>query len=162
MMKVAGYLHDLGKLAVPAEILGKPGKLTNDEWNIIRSHTYHTHHIVGAIPALEVINTWAAFHHECLDGNGYPFHIKGDDVPLGSRIMAVTDVFTAITEDRPYRKGMTTEEALWVLQQMVADLKLDGSVVSGLREHFDEVNSARVDAQATSEEEYQGVVASGN
>ncbi len=155
MMKVAGYLHDLGKLAVPTEILEKPAKLTEAEFNIIRSHTYHTYRILAAIPELDTINTWGSFHHERLDGTGYPFHHKGQDLSLGSRIMAVADEFTAITEDRPYRKGMTTEQALQVLQRMASSSALDSSVVSVLRLHYDEVNSIRIAAQQASSEEYQ-------
>ncbi len=155
MMKVAGYLHDLGKLSVPTEILEKPAKLTEAEFNIIRSHTYHTYSILETIPELDTINAWASFHHERLDGTGYPFHHTGQDLSLGSRIMAVADVFTAITEDRPYRKGMTSDEALQVLQKMAESSALDTSVVSVLGLHYDEVNSIRIAAQQASSKEYQ-------
>jgi HD-GYP domain-containing protein (c-di-GMP phosphodiesterase class II) len=155
MMKTAGYLHDLGKLAVPTEILEKPAKLTENEFNVIKSHTFHTYRILETISALDVINAWASFHHERLDGKGYPFHHKGEDLSLGSRIMAVADVFTAITEDRPYRKGMSKEKALQVLQQMAQDSALDSNVVSALRIHYDEVNSIRIIAQAEASKEYQ-------
>lgn len=155
MMMVAGYLHDLGKLAVPTEILEKSAKLTEAEFDIVRSHAYHTYSILATIPELDTINTWASLHHERLDGTGYPFHHQGQDLSLGSRIMAVADVFTAITEDRPYRKGMTSDEALQVLQKMAESSALDPSVVSVLGLHYDEVNSIRIAAQQTSSEEYQ-------
>lgn len=155
MMKIAGRLHDLGKLAVPAEILEKPAKLTEDEFNIIKSHTFYTYRILETINELDVINTWASFHHERLNGKGYPFHYKGEDLSLGSRIMAVSDVFTAITEDRPYRKGMTSDKVLRVLEQMVDNSSLDSNIVSTLRLHFDEVNSIRIVAQAAAFKEYQ-------
>jgi HD-GYP domain-containing protein (c-di-GMP phosphodiesterase class II) len=155
MMRIAGYLHDLGKLAVPAEILEKPSELTETEFNVIRSHTFYTYRILEPIADLYEINTWASFHHERLDGSGYPFHHKGQDLPLGSRIMAVADVFTAITEDRPYRKGMPEEKALQVLQQMADGSALDSNIVSLLRLHFDEINSCRMEAQAGSAEEYK-------
>jgi len=155
MMRIAGYLHDLGKLAVPAEILEKPAKLTKDESDVIRSHTFYTYRSLEPISDLEVINAWASFHHERLDGKGYPFHHKGEDLSLGSRIMAVADVFTAITEDRPYRKGMTSDRALLLLQQMADNSALDCSIISQLRLHFDEVNSFRKAAQAAAVEEYQ-------
>ncbi|MFQ6083564.1 MAG: HD-GYP domain-containing protein [Candidatus Aminicenantia bacterium] len=154
-MKIAGYLHDLGKLAVPVEILEKPGKLTEDEFNVVRSHTFYTYRILEPISALDVINTWASFHHERLDGTGYPFHHKGQDLSLGSRIMAVADVFTAITEDRPYRKGMASNKALQVLQKMADNSVLDPNIVSLLRLHFDEINSLRIATQKTSVEDYQ-------
>ncbi|HHW02425.1 MAG TPA: HD domain-containing protein [Thermoanaerobacterales bacterium] len=155
MMRIAGYLHDLGKLAVPAEILEKPSELTKPEFDIIRSHTYYTYRILEPIVDLYEINTWASFHHERLDGSGYPFHHKGRDLPLGSRIMAVADVFTAITEDRPYRKGMPEEKALQVLQRMAEDSALDSNIVSLLRLHFDEINACRMEAQKASEKEYK-------
>lgn len=155
MMKIAGYLHDLGKLAVPTEILEKPTKLTEDEFNIIKSHTYYTYRVLENIEELDTINMWASFHHERLDGSGYPFGIKGDDMPLGSRIMAVADVFTAITEDRPYRKGMAPERALKILKQMADNSALDSNVVSVLEVHIDEVNFARMSAQNAATEEYR-------
>ncbi len=155
MMKIAGHLHDLGKLAVPAEILEKPAKLTEEEFNLIKSHTFYTYSILETISDLDVINAWASFHHERLDGKGYPFHHKGDDLSLGSRIMAVADVFTAITEDRPYRKGMTSDRALEVLQRMADNSALDSSIISLLRLHFDEVSSFRKAAQSAAVEEYQ-------
>ncbi len=155
MMTVAGYLHDLGKLAVPAEILEKPAKLTEDEFNLIKAHTFHTYYTLNSISDFEVINTWGAFHHERLDGNGYPFHIRGNDLALGSRIMAVADVFTAISEDRPYRKGMTGKTVLQVLQQMADSSALDSSIVSLLRLHYDEINSHRKLVQTASVEEYR-------
>jgi len=104
---------------------------------------------------LDVINTWASFHHERLNGKGYPFHYKGEDLSLGSRIMAVADVSTAITEDRPYRKGMASNEALQVLGQMAGDSVLDSNAVSSLRLHYDEINSIRIVAQAAVSKEYQ-------
>jgi len=162
MMKVAGYLHDLGKLAVPTEILEKPAKLTKKEINIIRSHTFHTCNTLHSIHDFAMINTWASSHHERLSGDGYPFHIKAKDLSLGSRIMAVADVFTAITEDRPYRKGMPDEKALQVLQDMADNSLLDPGVVSLLRLHFEEINSLRIAAQKASNEDYKQFLHSPN
>ncbi|MDO8672186.1 MAG: HD domain-containing protein [Dehalococcoidia bacterium] len=147
MMLAAGYLHDLGKLLVPQEILEKPAKLTEDEFNVIRSHTYHTYRNLEPLGALDTINTWAAFHHERLDGRGYPFKLKGDDIPLGSRIMAVADTFAAIAEDRPYRKGMTVEKAIETLDKMVVTGALDANVVSLLKLNYHEMDAARATAQ---------------
>ncbi|MBT8763650.1 HD domain-containing protein [Desulfohalobiaceae bacterium Ax17] len=155
MMRVAGYLHDLGKLAVPPEILEKPGKLTKEEFAIIRSHTFYTYRCLEPITELEIINSWASFHHERLDGKGYPFHHKGEDLSLGARIMAVADVFTAITEDRPYRKGMSIDRALQILDQMANSSILDPYIVSLLKAHCDEVNDLRKTAQIKAIEEYQ-------
>lgn len=146
-MKLAGYLHDLGKLAIPTEILEKPDTLTVAERNVIRSHTFHTFTILDAIPQFHTIKTWAAFHHERLNGEGYPFRLKEGELSLGARIMAVADVFTAITEDRPYRKGMSETQALKVLTEMVKNRVLDGQIVETLQTHFGEIDQVRKTSQ---------------
>lgn len=147
MMRLAGYLHDLGKLAVPAEILEKPGKLTREEFAVVRSHTYHTYRVLERIPGLETVNEWASFHHERLNGQGYPFHKDDTSLSLGARIMAAADVLTAITEDRPYRAGMSRDKAAQVLDSMVNGGSLDGEVVDLLKQNFDTVNVVRETVQ---------------
>jgi HD-GYP domain-containing protein (c-di-GMP phosphodiesterase class II) len=102
------------------------------------------------------VNEWGALHHERLDGHGYPFRMDKRELSLGSRIMAVADVFTAITEDRPYREGMTEERALKVLKGM-AGQSLDGNIVSVLEENYDDLNRARSAAQKRSLEEFANV-----
>ncbi|MCL4536525.1 MAG: HD domain-containing protein [Nitrospirae bacterium] len=157
MMRVAGYLHDVGKLAVPAEILEKPAKLSVEEFNVMKSHVYHSYRILEAVSGLDIINTWASFHHERMDGKGYPFHIRGNELPIGSRIMAVSDVFTAITEDRPYRKGMSGEDALKIIEDMAKTNSLDPSVVGVAGTYFRHLNDVRMDTQLKAGEEYMGV-----
>ncbi|NLM45535.1 MAG: HD domain-containing protein [Firmicutes bacterium] len=154
MMLVAGYLHDLGKLAVKNEVLEKPGKLDAEEYNIIRSHSYYTYRLLQPIKAFEQLNVWAALHHERLDGTGYPFQLSGDSLSLGARILTVADVFTAITENRPYRKGLDHKTALQILQQQVADHALCPYVVSILAENIAEVNRVREEAQLEAGKEY--------
>lgn len=148
MMLIAGYLHDLGKLAVPTEILEKNGSLNDREVRIIKSHTYYTYRILEGINGMETINSWASFHHERLNGNGYPFHLKGDKLPLGSRILAAADVLTALTEDRPYRKAMPKEKVLEIMERMVDNQNLDAFVVHLLINNFDQIDIARKTAQA--------------
>ncbi|MBM7557888.1 HD-GYP domain-containing protein [Halanaerobacter jeridensis] len=143
-IKIAGYLHDLGKLTTPKEILDKPGKLTAEEYKIIQSHTFHTYHSLDMLGLTEIRN-WAAFHHERLDGTGYPFKIG--ELSTGSRIMAVADVFTAITENRPYRSGMKKKKAISVLESMAADDKLDRELVNIVVNNYQEFNSLRDDIQ---------------
>ncbi|OEH85679.1 phosphohydrolase [Desulfuribacillus stibiiarsenatis] len=154
-MRIAGNLHDLGKLAIPKEILEKPDKLQVNEFNVIRSHTYHTYRVLDAIPGFREITEWAAYHHEKLDGTGYPFHIKGEDISLGARIMAVADIFTAITEDRPYRTGLEKEKVLTILKKKVEENALDERVVTVLENHYDEVNDIRFCAQSEAYADYQ-------
>lgn len=155
MMLIAGYLHDLGKLAIDNEILEKPDSLELDEFNVIRAHTYYTYVLLDKIKQFDIIKVWAAYHHERLDGKGYPFHISGENLPLGSRVMAVADVFTAITEDRPYRRGMTRERATKVLNDMVDNGALDGNVVKSVTDNFGLVNEIRAGAQRAAERQYQ-------
>lgn len=147
MMEIAGYLHDLGKIVIPEEILEKPGPLTEDEFSIIRSHSYYTYQLLQPIKQFHSILLWASYHHEKPNGSGYPFHIKETNLPLGARIIAVADVFTALKEDRPYRKGMDNEQTKQILLQMAAERCLDENVVCTLMEHFGTVNSARTKGQ---------------
>lgn len=147
MMVIAGYLHDLGKLAVDNKILDKPGKLTLEEFTMIKCHTYYTYRLLQTIKGFEQINAWASFHHEKLDGSGYPFRLKGKSIPLGSRIMAVADVFTAITEDRPYRQAMNEEQTIHVIEYMTKQGSLCPTIVSLLKDNFDTINRICRDAQ---------------
>lgn len=133
---VAGLLHDIGKLSVPEEILEKPGKLSPDEYTIIKRHTYYTHRILEGITGFSEINRWASFHHERLDGNGYPFRLSDTDIPPGSRILAVSDVFTALAEDRPYRKGMPRERITEILEDLSGHA-LDRRMVELLINNYD-------------------------
>lgn len=153
-MKIAGYLHDLGKLAVPAEILEKPGKLTQQEVNIIKTHTYFTYQVLDNIGGFEDINQWASFHHEFLNGGGYPFRLKSDEIPLGSRIMSIADVFTAITEDRPYRKGFEAEQAIAIMADMSKSEIVDREILSTLLSNYNQIDSIRKTAQAKAEKDY--------
>ncbi len=155
LIRIAGYLHDIGKLVVPVEILEKPDKLNRLEFNIIKSHAYYSYHLIDLIPEFSHINEWASFHHERLDGKGYPYQIAGDHLGLGSRIMAVADVFTALTEDRPYRSGLSNHETLDILKKMSIENKLDGYVVELLMINHDEVYSIRSKAQKESLKTYQ-------
>lgn len=143
MMEVAGNLHDIGKLRVPNEILEKPGKLTEEEFNVMREHTYYTNMILQDVDGFEKIAKWAAYHHEKLNGKGYPFHLTDKDLDEGSRIMAVADIFSAITEVRPYRKGMNKEQAQKVLMENVERGEICKQAVGLLMAHYDEVDAVR-------------------
>lgn len=147
MMLIAGYLHDLGKIAISSDILEKPARLNEEEFNEMRTHTYYTYHLLDTIEQFKTINTWASYHHEKLNGTGYPFHIGGDELPLGSRIMAAADVFTAVTENRPYRDGMSSISTVNVLNDMVKSGALDSNVVRLVTDNFEMINNIRESAQ---------------
>ena len=153
-MEVAGLLHDLGKLAVANEIIEKPSGLSDVEFNVIRSHAFYTHRSLQPLEKLKTINTWAALHHERLDGSSYPFHLKDKEIPSGARIIAVADVFTALTEDRPYRQGVTTEKVKPILWQMADKRKLDKDLVARLETHSEEMDGLRHLAQQTAAAEF--------
>jgi HD-GYP domain-containing protein (c-di-GMP phosphodiesterase class II) len=153
-MRIAGLLHDLGKLAVPAELLEKPSDLTEGERTLIRSHTYFTRRALENISAFDTITSWGADHHERIDGKGYPCHVGGKELSHGSRIMAVSDVFTAITEDRPYRVGMDRPAAQKVLNSMVEQSALDPDIVEILVANYDELNVTRATAQSEAMTEF--------
>ena len=143
LMRAAGYLHDLGKITVPSQILDKNGKLTEEEWAIVHGHPYHTFRVLDSIGGMPQICEWAAFHHEQLDGRGYPFGHRGRDLTLGSRIMAVADIFTAVAEDRPYRRGMMRNKCVDVLSRQVDSGRLDGDVVNVLLRDLEEIDAVR-------------------
>jgi HD-GYP domain-containing protein (c-di-GMP phosphodiesterase class II) len=158
IIHLAGLLHDLGKLAVPAEILEKPGRLTREEYDIVRRHTYFTFHILEPLKILDVVRVWGAFHHESMDGHGYPFHLEENEIPLGSRIVSVADIFTALTEDRPYRKGSRGVDALAMLQDASMHHKIDSEVVAILAKNLDRVDGVRCKAQAEAVDEYRHII----
>ncbi len=133
-MEIAALLHDLGKLSVPNHILDKPAGLTKEEYTIIKSHTYYTKLILQKINGMEEIAAWAANHHETLRGSGYPERIGSEELSLESRIIAVCDIYQALTEDRPYRPGMPKEKAVSIIESLVEKGDLDAEVVKTLKE----------------------------
>lgn len=132
-MKIAGLLHDIGKLAIPSSILDKNGKLTSEEFCIIKSHVYYTNIILSKIEDIPDITEWASNHHEKLGGTGYPNGYSARDLSEECRILAVCDIFQALTEDRPYRKGLNNEEAYKILNDMVQKNFICKKAVSNLK-----------------------------
>ncbi len=112
---IAGKLHDLGKIGVPDSILLKPGKLTNVEFNLVKEHPVVGVNILGNISSLSKVIPAIRHHHERFDGKGYPDGIKGNNIPLWARLMAVADTYHALTSDRPYRDGMPLQKAMDII-----------------------------------------------
>ena len=137
LLEIAGELHDIGKLSIPSSILHKEDKLTAEEKSIIKQHTYHTYYLIDRLNTMYTVRDWAALHHEKLDGSGYPFHLKANQLDLGSRVMAVADIATALSEDRPYRSRRSKKKILDILWDLVKDNKIDGDVVNTLEANFD-------------------------
>lgn len=111
VLRVAGLLHDIGKIGVPDRILRKPGRLTDEEYEVIKNHSVLGDAIIAAIPDLGEIRAAVLAHHERYDGRGYPNGLRGDRIPLMARILGVADAYSAMTTDRPYRKALSREAA---------------------------------------------------
>lgn len=111
-IETAGLLHDIGKIGVPEDILCKPGKLTDEEYEIIKEHAGRAKKILESIPSLKHIALWASCHHERWDGRGYPNKMEKDGIPEPARILAVADTYDAMTSNRSYRKGLPHEVAV--------------------------------------------------
>ncbi len=105
----------------------------------MKQHTYHTFSILSTIGGLQMIAEWGAYHHERLDGKGYPFRREAHEINLGARIMAVSDIFTALAEDRPYRKGMKAENITKILREQASRGIQDPHIVKLLLENLEEV-----------------------
>lgn len=136
-LHLAATLHDLGKIGIPNEILEKTGKLTPQEFAVIKTHSYLTFTLLDSVKGMEGIARIAGSHHEKLDGSGYPFQIQGDEISTSSRIIAVSDVFTALAENRPYRDGMPPKEIKRVMREMVNNQHLDSNIVNMLLSNID-------------------------
>lgn len=108
----AGLLHDIGKIGVPEAVLGKAGRLTEDEWRLMRRHPVVGAQIVAPFEFLAAGAVAIRHHHERCDGSGYPDGLTGHDIPLGARIVAVADVYDALTSDRPYRAALAPAAAI--------------------------------------------------
>jgi len=133
----AGLLHDLGKISIPEVILNKAGKLTDEEYDIIKTHVDNSIEMIRYLPYMEYLVPFVVGHHERWDGKGYPRGLKGEENPIQGRILAVVDAFDAMTSDRPYRKGMPVEEAVRRLRES-AGTQFDSVLVDFFVELIDQ------------------------
>jgi len=155
VMRYAGYIHDLGKLAIPTEILEKSGPLSNEEFHLMKTHAYHSNRVLANVSGFETIRIWGSLHHEKLNGKGYPFGLKDEEICMGSRIMAVADIFTAIREKRPYREPMTKGNTINVLTKMSEAYEIDSGLVEIVKMNFDELDIVREKAHEDTQFEYE-------
>ncbi len=140
LVGLATQMHDVGKIGIPDSILLKPGGLTEDEWEVMKTHTTLGAQMLSRSSSeyLQTGELIALTHHEKWDGTGYPKGLKEDDIPLWGRICAVVDVFDALTSDRPYRRAMSNEKAVEFLKDYRGS-HLDPDLVDRFLEHFHEV-----------------------
>jgi putative nucleotidyltransferase with HDIG domain len=113
----AGRLHDIGKISTPKEILNKPGRLTKEEYEIIKEHPVAGYKLMDNIEYFNKIKMGVLYHHERFDGKGYPEGLKGDEIPMIAQIISVADVFDALSSDRPYRKGYSVEHSINIIKE---------------------------------------------
>ncbi len=127
-MYLAGTLHDVGKIAIGNEILEKPARLTDEEFAKMKNHAGYTYMILSKVDGFEEIRDIAAFHHERLDGSGYPFGKRADELTTLQRIMACADIYQALTEKRPYKDGMDHDKACEILKDMADKNWIDKNI----------------------------------
>ena len=138
-LHIAGLMHDIGKVAIPEEVLNKPDKLTEKEWDIIKKHPGMGCYLVKHLEAFEKIIEGVLHHHERFDGTGYPKGLKGNDIPLFSRIIAVADTFEAMTSDRAYRKSFSHEKTIGELLSCRGS-QFDGAIVDAFISTYEKGN----------------------
>lgn len=144
---IAADLHDLGKLAISNSILDKPEKLTSDEFNEIKKHPEISRHCLCGIKGFEEIAEWIYQHHEKLDGSGYPQGLVAEELSFYSRLLTTLDIYQALREERPYRDSLNHSSAMEILDQMVVELKVDGSIVKAIHTIFSDESS--IECQTT-------------
>jgi len=119
-LRRAGVVHDVGKVAIPDAILLKPGRLSPEEWTIIREHSVIGERICAPLKSFRVVLPIIRHHHEKLDGSGYPDGLRGDAIPVTARVLQIVDVYDALTTDRPYKKAFSITDALQTMKQEVS------------------------------------------
>lgn len=135
-IKVAAKLHDIGKIAIPVDILEKPGKLTQEEFEIMKSHAKIGYDILSNLN-IDDIRDISSVHHEKLDGTGYPFGLKDNEITNEARIIAVADIFSALMGVRSYKDEFSKTKTVEILMNMVENNKVDGDIVNLVIEHYD-------------------------
>ncbi len=131
-IELAAYLHDIGKIGIPKEVLNKPGRFNDQEASIMRRHPAIGHDILSNVSGMETIAKIVRHHHEKFDGTGYPDGMKGEDIPFESRLLCVIDVFDALTTDRPYRKRLSHEEAIKIITSLTGS-HFDPGITEGFK-----------------------------
>jgi len=135
-MLIAASLHDLGKLAISNKILDKNGKLTEEEMQQMKSHVYYTKKALSKIEGFEEITKIAANHHEKLNGTGYPYGLKEEDLTFKEKLMGCLDIYQALTEDRPYRDGLGHTKTMEIMYEMVQKREIDKNIVQDIDQQF--------------------------
>lgn len=136
-IEIAALLHDLGKLGVPDQILDKPGRLAKPEWEIMRRHSLRSFQVLRQIDGFEKIAEWAGDHHETLMGDGYPFHLREQELGTEARVIIVADIFQALAQDRPYRAALPPQQILSILRDKARQHLIDAGLVDLVGQDLD-------------------------
>ena len=133
---LAGALHDIGKLMITNDILQKPARLNDYEYELMKQHAYYTYDILKHMKNMSEITPWAAHHHEKLNGSGYPFGLTADQLSHEERLMTCCDIYQALTEERAYKEGFSHEKAISIMRDMVIKGEIDNSIVTSIDSVF--------------------------
>jgi len=135
VLRISAQLHDVGKIGIEDRILKKPGALTPEEFEIMKTHTTKGANILRPVPQLREMLPGIELHHEALNGRGYPYGLKGDEIPLLARVIAVADTFDALTTNRPYQQAHDAVDALRIIENLSGQ-RLDPKAVTALMAVF--------------------------
>lgn len=155
-IEMAASLHDIGKVFISNKIINKPGKLTDEEFEQIKQHPQKSRDLLESISGFQRVKDYVRFHHERMDETGYPMGLKGEDIPLGARIIAVADAYDAMTSTRSYRKAMTHETAIQRIQDSI-NTQFDPDVVAAFLEIFDQEDSVEENFENRLKKKFKGV-----
>lgn len=136
-IRISALLHDVGKIAIDDNILKKPAALTDEEFQVMKQHPQKGYKIMSQIRAMKEFLPGMYMHHEMVNGEGYPQGLKGDEIPLMAKVVAVADTFDAMTTDRPYQQAMKFEDAIALIKNFVGS-RYDANVVSAFVEACEE------------------------
>ncbi len=145
-IETAGLLHDIGKIGIPQKILCKPDKLTDEEYELMKSHPARAEKMLMGIKKLTVVSNWLRCHHERWDGKGYPYGLKGEEIPISGRIIALADTYDAMTSTRSYRKALDHEVAIEEIKRC-AGTQFDPVLADLFVKCSDEIKAAKEDPE---------------
>ncbi|WP_034641488.1 HD-GYP domain-containing protein [Chitinilyticum aquatile] len=149
MVEVAGLLHDIGKLQIPDDILDSPCGLNEHDAGVMRAHSFATYMVLKRLRGIDDMARWAAWHHETLDGRGYPFHLQDAQMPPEARIIHVADMYQALAQNRPYRNAMSPDAILRLLRARADRHLLDSGLFEQIERHLGAVDLAAVGVRKT-------------